>query len=644
MTHGGVQATAQTVRQLLTASHYEVPVYQRNYAWGEEEIRQLIDDLIDAATDDEISEYFLGNIVVSTVAHNGSSKYFLIDGQQRLTTLHILFTYLIAKGTHPDLQINRLLFESRPRAEEALATLANGGSAEVGDPGILNGYRIIEQYPESTTLLNHLDFILDNVLVARLELPESTDLNRYFEVINTRGEQLQQQDIVKARMMAALGSDTKRTTFAWVWDACALMDTYVQIALAPGNTSLRAELFGENWHTLNVKSFESLTPFCPSLSDVIESGPTTPTLDDAILGYANADQIDPDDRTEGERFSSIIQFPVFLLHVLRVVEGKAVDETETALDDKRLIKRFTDYLRSGDPATRTEEFALALLRCRLLFDSLILKREFTMASGDDGIWSLKRVVKGENRSRRTITHVPRYIGSFPFDSDGGAEGEATDDSAISKRIRLIEAALRVTYTSPRTMHWITQLLDFAYHAEILGNLRADDVLQLLEQYALSKLAPHFRDAQLLSTGFDIPRIAFTYLDYLLACRSGDLDFQFTFRNSVEHFYPQSPDAEIIRAYGVLEVPASRDLFGNLALLTVRDNSKFTNLPPYVKSDSARIVEQSPKLVLMAKTAKRSPRSWDSDAIHAHHREMVSLLWNEIHQHQTQEGEGLHLFG
>lgn len=632
MTQDGVQATAQTVRELLTTGQYEIPVYQRNYAWGEEEIRQLIDDLLDAAVDDEISEYFLGNIVVSSAAHNGTAKYSLIDGQQRLTTLHILFRYLLDQLDAPELRVNSLLFESRPRAEEALETLVTGNSPDDADPGILNGYRIIEQYSESCALLKHFDFVLDRVLVARLELPESTDLNRYFEVMNTRGEQLQQQDIVKARMMAALSSDAKRTTFAWVWDACALMDTYVQIALTPGSTTLRQHLFGESWRSLAVDSFDSLIDSCPSLNEANDSGLRTPTLDEAILRYANAGLVKTEDDAEGERFSSIIQFPVFLLHVLRVVEGKAADEAESALDDKRLIKRFTEYLHSGDPNTRAEEFALALLKCRLLFDSLVLKREFTMASGDDGVWSLKRVIRGENRSRRSVTSVPRYVGSFPFDRENVDEGEATDDSASSKRIRLIEAALRVTYTSPRTMHWITHLLDYAYHAGPQAELRADEILQLLETYALGKLSPHFTEGHLTATGFDIPRIAFTYLDYLLACHEGDLDFQFTFRNSVEHFYPQSPDAELVRAYGALTDPSTRDLFGNLALLTVRDNSKFTNLPPYMKSDNVRIVEQSPKLNRMAKIAKTSPTSWGSEAILAHHDEMVSLLWNEINKH------------
>lgn len=629
----GVQATAQTVRELLTDSHYEVPVYQRNYAWGEEEIRQLIDDLIDAASAPDISEYFLGNIVVSAKSDDTTSAYSLIDGQQRLTTLHLLFTYLHAKQEVSAFPINRLLFESRPRAEHAFASLTDNSAENDLDPGILSGFRIIEQYSNTTRLLDHLGFVLDRVLVARLELPADTDLNRYFEVMNTRGEQLQQQDIVKARMMAALATDAARVTFAWVWDACAMMDTYLQVALTPGDTALRSELFGDSWQSLTTDTFDKLTSHCPSLNSERGSDVRAPSLEAAILNYASAEQLDGNENVEGERFSSIIQFPVFLLHVLRVVEGNSDDETETALDDKRLIKRFASYLSSGDSAERAQLFAVALLKCRLLFDSLVLKREFTMATGDDGGWSLKRVIRGENRSRRSVTSTPRYVGTFPFDRGEVIEGEASDDSAISKRIRLIESALRVTYTSPRTMHWITRLLDFACHVPS-NEITSDAVLGLLENYAVERLAPAFRAGRLEAHGFDIPRIVFTYLDYLLAVNEQDLDFQFTFRNSVEHFYPQSPDAELTRAYGALDDAATRDLLGNLALLTVRDNSKFTNLPPYVKSDSVRIVEQSPKLKLMAKIAKRSPTAWDSQAIEEHHHRMVELLWSEITRHES----------
>lgn len=647
MSQNEVRAKALTVRQLLCSDRYEVPVYQRNYAWDQTEIHQLIDDLLDAGSDSEIREYFLGNIVVASLQVNGEQRFSLVDGQQRLTTLHILFTYLNSINPETALRLNPLRFESRPRADQALATLAESShtselasdqtddKAESLDHGIVRGYRIIEQYSESVRLLPHLSFILDKVLVARLVLPERTDLNRYFEVMNTRGEQLQQQDIVKARMMAALQSDKKRATFAWVWDACALMDSYIQMTLAPGDTTLRARLFGTSWSALTVDSFDALVARCPSVNESKLASSRTPSLNEAILGYAQTKVTKHDESVENERFSSIIQFPVFLLHVLRIVEGKAADENESALDDKRLIKRFAEYLHAGHAETRAERFLLALLQCRLLFDSLILKREFTAVNADDGAWSLKRVVERTQRSRANEQSVPRYIGSFPFDQIATIESESSDDSENSKRVRLIQAALRVTYTSPRTMHWITRLLEYAYQKEQSHDeIMASEVIELLERYAVEKITASFKDGELMQTGFAIPRITFTYLDYLLACKSKNLDFQFTFRNSIEHFYPQSPEPEFMRSYGVLDSADDLNLLGNLALLTVSDNSKFTNYPPYVKSDNERIVEQSPKLKLMADVARGGSAAWTSAAIRAHHAKMVALLSSEIDKYSA----------
>lgn len=122
---------------------------------------------------------------------------------------------------------------------------------------------------------------------------------------------------------------------------------------------------------------------------------------------------------------------------------------------------------------------------------------------------------------------------------------------------------------------------------------------------------------------------FTYVDYLLATEAPNREFSFAFRNSIEHFYPQGPDPELQLAYGELEDPSDRDLFGNLALVTVRDNSKFTNLPPFMKAQSLAIVAQSPKLGKMAEIAQADKRAWNSPAIKAHHTGMVDLLRRDL---------------
>jgi len=621
MSSNAVRPEPRTVRQLLTEDHYEIPVYQRNYAWGEEEIRQLIDDLLDAARDGR-HEYFLGNLVASTAAGTARDPRAVIDGQQRLTTLHLLFAY-IATPRVPE--VHPLRFESRPRASRAIGALGSSEAVPEGvDTGVLNGFKIISQYERSPRLRapDVVEFILNKVRVVRIELPDGTDLNRYFEVMNTRGEQLQQQDIVKARMMSRLTDGAARSTFAWVWDACASMDAYVQMTLTPGLPDLRNRLFGLSWAWPEIDSFDALVGLNPRVAEQ-SSGAVlggARSIDEAIDGYARAPTARADE-DDPERFTSIIQFPALLLHVLRVAEGGdgKDDEDEDSLDDKRLVKQFDGYLASERAEQRVKAFALALLRCRVLFDAFVLKRELTARTGDDGVWSLKRLVRGGSGSKFS----PRYVGTYPLDRAAASEGEADGDSDASKRVRLLEAALRVTYTSPRTMHWITRLLRLAI-AGGPDELTYERLIVMLEGYARGKVRGAFDSAgALLPTGFDVPRIVFTYLDYLLAVRARDLDFQFTFRNSIEHFYPQSPDADL--PYERLDHPADRDRFGNLALVTVRDNSKFTNGLPDVKARMSRIVEQSPKLGEMAKQAS----SWGSDAIRAHERAMVDILWSDV---------------
>ncbi|SBZ48878.1 Uncharacterised protein [Klebsiella pneumoniae] len=58
--------------------------------------------------------------------------------------------------------------------------------------------------------------------------------------------------------MSKLPNQYERECFAWVWDSCADMDSYVQMSLTRGDTSLRNKVFGDEWSWLEVTSFSSL--------------------------------------------------------------------------------------------------------------------------------------------------------------------------------------------------------------------------------------------------------------------------------------------------------------------------------------------------------------------------------------------------
>ena len=101
-----------TINKLFTDadSLYQIPKYQRPYKWGDEQIDKLWDDLWESYTNEE-SNYFLGSVITAKPAQS-SSYLDIVDGQQRLTTLIIMFA--VARDLFPE--INEELCEIDPSA------------------------------------------------------------------------------------------------------------------------------------------------------------------------------------------------------------------------------------------------------------------------------------------------------------------------------------------------------------------------------------------------------------------------------------------------------------------------------------------------------------------------------------------------
>lgn len=75
-------------------NRYIIPVYQRNYDWKPKQCEQLFNDLVQIIKKDRKSHFF-GSIVTSSANKGGKSDYLIIDGQQRITTISILFTAMV---------------------------------------------------------------------------------------------------------------------------------------------------------------------------------------------------------------------------------------------------------------------------------------------------------------------------------------------------------------------------------------------------------------------------------------------------------------------------------------------------------------------------------------------------------------------
>ena len=189
---------------------YVIPRYQRAYAWEEKEIEQLIDDICD--DNDPKRDYYIGSLIVARRKAGDEVEYEVIDGQQRLTTIYLLLQCLLDESyfSRGEVSVGEALsFDCRSKSNCTLAYIRTDAQKseskeELLDQSILLAVDIIKkklarQFGDRVEDQKKFVDRLKHVVLYRIEVPEHTDLNRYFEIMNTRGEQLEQHDILKAR-------------------------------------------------------------------------------------------------------------------------------------------------------------------------------------------------------------------------------------------------------------------------------------------------------------------------------------------------------------------------------------------------------------------------------------------------------------
>ena len=641
--------------------HYVIPRYQRAYAWEEKEIEQLIDDICD--DNDPKRDYYIGSLIVARRKADDGVEYEVIDGQQRLTTIYLLLQCLLDEGyfSRGEVSVGEALsFDCRSKSNCTLAYIRSDaqkseGKEELLDQSILLAVDIIKKKLArefGDGMEDQKKFVdrLKHVVLYRIEVPEHTDLNRYFEIMNTRGEQLEQHDILKARLMNYLDDACEREAFARIWEACSDMTGYVQMHFSVED---REKLFVEQWSSLS--SEDALRELCRGKR---RSEGKSDGLDISKIIASKYKEEDEDgtqeERDAEARFESIIDFPYFLLHVLRVfcrVKRLSMDGAEelgSLLDDKLLLKDFDKVIacceKRGDKRTTdvkgwfARKFIQFLLRSRFLFDKFIIKRE--RVEGDqEGSWSLKEL--------RAPNKKPRYVNT------GGVKKSKTLEEAHAECL-MIQSALRVSYTSPKVMHWITELLVWLFDdeselpelADRAERIAAEAVAEGFFEKALEEMGAY--DLQEYKSedyafGVRTPHIVFNYLDYLLWKDDKERyeDFVFEFRNSVEHWYPQHPSD------GSIELWDERDVFGNLCIISRSVNSKFSNLSPASKMDTYRGMVQKGSLKLrkmgeiidkLRKTEKPgvTAKLWRQSACAKHEEEMISLLCEALQEAVEEE--------
>ena len=605
---------------------YVVPLYQRNYAWQESQIQQLLQDIYNNSKTLD-SNYFIGSLVV---LQRPDGVYEVIDGQQRLTTLHIICKTLnILDAPH-------LSYDSRPEVEDFFKGLfASASNKEYSEEckkrDIRKIYRLVEAidivestdihthpgFPDDKTIcLSSMDdyekqqfkeYLNNNVIIVRTILPSDTDVAAYFEIMNNRGEQLQEHEIIKALMMKELDSN-QRMVFSSVWDACSQMSIPLQRTLREYRLNGQFPLFGTNYDSLNTSyifEYKNDTSECRTLS-----------IDEILLSSdSKTDNVNNDNDTE-TKYEPIIDFPNFLMHIFKQINR------EIQLNSNNLLDSY-DRIKSSISSV---EFLERMLKTRCLFDRYVIKSQGEGEEDENIKWKMLKPYLFTYKKENSL----RFKNTFSGGYNEAEENEPVND--IQKRIVMQQSMLQVTFRNKKYKNWLFDLLTWLYDYNV-DNVDPCSLSAYLDKWILDyydnlenkTIQTEDTEWKFEALGTYTPHFVFNIIDYLywVAKRTGRAnvryideidDFYFRYYNSIEHHRPQSYEDT-----GNVNI----DNIGNLCLISRRKNSSLNDKAPLEKAKLEPGLQ--PKRKIMYRITHDSNGIWGKKQIMEHCQDIKSLL-------------------
>ena len=276
-----IKATEHKLIKVFSDDYlFEIPLYQRPYAWTTDQVDELIDDLRDAQRRDPEAPYFLGSIVLIKDAQKPDSV--VVDGQQRLTTLAMIlcsFRELAdddkrehidafvrqrgndLKGTQDQFRLNlrerdRNFFDHNVQARGAISGLLDRDVASLPDVQqriVTNVSRIYQQLGQ----LNEEErwslatFMMQQCSIVVVTATDRESAYRIFSVMNDRGLDLSPTDILKAETIGSLPR-TDEAAYGKRWEALEerlgredFRDLFTHIRMIHARTKMRQTLQAE---------------------------------------------------------------------------------------------------------------------------------------------------------------------------------------------------------------------------------------------------------------------------------------------------------------------------------------------------------------------------------------------------------------
>jgi len=614
---------------------FNIPIYQRLYVWDNDIVKVFLTDLKNAFLEDNQKEYFIGSIVY---VKNGNNVYDLIDGQQRNTTLWLISNVLgheLDKFAFVDRENMRLKFSIREKVTSYFNYLRHTRSSNIFEDfedekdliNISKAYIQIMAFIENEE--NNLfdkkkefaHFIFHKVKLICTEVPPETDLTKLFEVINARGVQLRQDEILKAKLLSIINRDPeqkhKAGNLSKLWEACADMSSYVAF-------NLKNQLSNDvNWKSLlsdeerveesnDIKSqkFSSafFKNFIEDLTHNSHDENKTFSLVNLLLNDQPIDGANTSiENLKEDTISSIISFPMLLLHALRIFLREKNCQDISFFSEKKLITTFETALLKNkellkDDRNKMSNIIIDFLEClwnvKVIFDDTVLK------------WV-------SHEKEKELKFVKLY-----FTKSKDAEYPKLDTLQYNS----FTALQAMLYHSQEmiTQYWLTPYLYYHFKNSSQTEIDSFKYLRKLDNILFSSILKKgdlkertlqlmidlnsqgkssFNTQRFLSEsnnelGVKFPHYWFYKLEYVLYYeffRNDDFLMEFnkdnpnstkyksidhkdlwkayrmTAKNSVEHISPQNPSAE-----KDLLCKTMLNHFGNLALVTRSINSSYSN--------------------------------------------------------------------
>ncbi len=223
---------------------FVIPIYQRLYSWKKEQCEQLWDDIIKIGGNDKMNGHFIGSILYVRVDATHSSPLLIIDGQQRLTTIMLLFIALrnhlndedefLEKFSHQKIQ-NRYLINSDKDGDnkfrlilsesdkDTLLSLIDKDRRKPSEPSskIMENFKLFEEWiRKNTDKLETIFKGLEKLMIVWIALEKGKDDPQLiFESMNSKGIELTQTDLIRNYIIMETEIEKQEDFYNQYWRA-----------------------------------------------------------------------------------------------------------------------------------------------------------------------------------------------------------------------------------------------------------------------------------------------------------------------------------------------------------------------------------------------------------------------------------------